>query len=94
MQNKMASVAQEYITFYCRTDDPMYIKRVKLEILSEIVDNSNAYEIASEITEYVRDINPVMVREAVKAVGKIALAVIRFEFLPSKLCSRFQMWAG
>lgn len=53
----------------------MYIKRLKLEILSEIVDNSNAYEIASELTEYVRDINPVMAREAVKAVGRVALAV-------------------
>jgi len=67
--------AQEYATFYCRTDDPMYIKRLKLEILSEIVDNSNAYEIASELTEYVRDINPVMAQQAVKAVGKVALAV-------------------
>lgn len=53
----------------------MYIKRLKLEILPEIVDNSNAFEITSELTEYVRDINPVMAREAVKAVGKVALAV-------------------
>eukprot|EP00210_Caulerpa_lentillifera_P003030 g2892.t1 len=67
--------AQEYTTFFCRTDDPFYIKQVKLEILAAIVDNANAYDIATELTEYVRDVNPNMAREAVKAVGKVALAV-------------------
>lgn len=66
---------QEYQSFYCRTDDPMYIKRIKLEILTVIADNNNAYEIVSELTEYVRDINPTMVKEAVKAVGRVALVV-------------------
>jgi len=68
--------AQEYSTFFCRIDDPVYVKQVKLEILSAIVDNANAYDIASELTEYVRDVNPSMAREAVKAVGKVALAVL------------------
>lgn len=53
----------------------MYIKRIKLEILTVIADNNNAYEIVSELTEYVRDINPTMVKEAVKAVGRVALIV-------------------
>lgn len=67
--------SQDYMNFYCRTDDPMYIKKLKLCILTAIADNSNAYEIVSEITEYIRDINPVFTREAVKAVGRVALAV-------------------
>ena len=33
------------------------------------------YEIVGELTEYTRDINPSMAREAVRAVGCIALAV-------------------
>eukprot|EP00803_Ostreobium_quekettii_P007696 evm.model.scf_696.5 EVM.evm.TU.scf_696.5 scf_696:47608-59307(+) len=67
--------AQDYMNFYCRTDDPMYIKKLKLSILTAIADNSNAYEIVSECTEYIRDINPVFAREALKAVGRIALSV-------------------
>lgn len=63
------------MTFYCRTDDPMYIKRLKLEILTEIVDSNNAYEIVSELTEYVKDIKPEMTRAAINAVGRVALAV-------------------
>ena len=33
------------------------------------------YDIVGELTEYARDINPRMAREAVKAVGRIALSV-------------------
>lgn len=69
---------QGYTNFFCRTDDPMYIKRSKLEILTAIADNTNAYEIVSELTEYVRDINPTMAKEAVKAVGRVALLVSSF----------------
>ena len=32
-------------------------------------------QIVNELTEYARDIHPAMAREAVKAVGRIALAV-------------------
>ncbi|GMH39668.1 hypothetical protein BSKO_07566 [Bryopsis sp. KO-2023] len=67
--------SEDYATFYCRTDDPMYVKRVKMDILTVIADNSNAYEIVSELTEYVRDINPAMAKEAVAAVGRVALVV-------------------
>ena len=48
---------------------------VKLEILSAIADESNAYEISTELTEYVNDIDIPLGKAAVRAVGKIALEV-------------------
>lgn len=55
--------------------EPSYIKRVKLEILASIAEESNAYDIVTELTEYVADIDTTLAREAVNAVGQIALKV-------------------
>ncbi|GAX84188.1 hypothetical protein CEUSTIGMA_g11611.t1 [Chlamydomonas eustigma] len=65
----------EYQSFYCRTHDPWYIKKLKMECLTAIATSSNVYDIVGELTEYARDINPSMARQAVKAVGRIALTV-------------------
>lgn len=66
---------QIHTSFYCRQNEPSYIKAIKLEILSAIADESNAYEIATELTEYVNDIDEPLARAAVRAVGRIALEV-------------------
>lgn len=66
---------QIYQSFYCRMNDPSYIKDLKLQLLSAVADDSNAYEIVTELTEYVADIDEHLAREAVRAVGRIALEV-------------------
>ncbi|GIL71417.1 hypothetical protein Vretimale_2716 [Volvox reticuliferus] len=63
------------VAFFCRTHDPWFVKKLKLEILAAIASTSNVYDIVTELTEYARDISPTMAREAVRAVGRIALAV-------------------
>eukprot|EP00195_Chlamydomonas_chlamydogama_P008244 CAMPEP_0202904088 /NCGR_PEP_ID=MMETSP1392-20130828/27835_1 /ASSEMBLY_ACC=CAM_ASM_000868 /TAXON_ID=225041 /ORGANISM="Chlamydomonas chlamydogama, Strain SAG 11-48b" /LENGTH=846 /DNA_ID=CAMNT_0049591569 /DNA_START=246 /DNA_END=2786 /DNA_ORIENTATION=+ len=66
---------QDYVAFYCRTHDPPYVKKLKMEVLAAIATPQNVYEIVNELTEYARDISPAMAREAVRAVGRIALTV-------------------
>ena len=68
-------MVQIYASFYCRQNEPSYIKMVKLEILSAIADETNAYEITAELTEYVNDIDVPLGKAAVRAVGRIALEV-------------------
>ena len=68
-------VVQIYPTFFCRMNDPSYVKDLKLQLLSAVADESNAYEIVTELTEYVADIDEHQSREAVRAVGRIALEV-------------------
>jgi hypothetical protein len=58
------------VAFFCRTHDPWYVKKLKLEILAAIASSTNVYDIVTELTEYARDISPTMAREAVKAVGR------------------------
>lgn len=67
---------QIYTTFYCRINEPSYIKHLKLDILAAIADETNAYDIATELTEYVNDIDEKLARKAIRTVGKIALEVM------------------
>lgn len=68
-------MVQIYTTFYCRINEPSYIKFLKLDILAAIADETNAYDIATELTEYVNDIDEKLARKAIRTVGKIALEV-------------------
>jgi len=68
-------VLQIYTTFYSRINEPSYIKHLKLDILAAIADETNAYDIATELTEYVNDIDEKLARKAIRTVGKIALEV-------------------
>lgn len=69
---------QIYTTFYCRINEPSYIKFLKLDILAAIADETNAYDIATELTEYVNDIDEKLARKAIRTVGKIALEACFF----------------
>ena len=66
---------QIYSSFFCRVNEPSYIKRIKLDILTAVADETNAYDIATELTEYVNDIDEELARAAVRAVGRISLEV-------------------
>lgn len=45
------SVPQLYPEFYCRFDDPSYLKALKIDCLIAVADATNAYEIAEELTQ-------------------------------------------
>lgn len=42
---------QLYPDFFCRYEDPSYLKALKIEVLIAIADATNAYEIAEEMTQ-------------------------------------------
>lgn len=72
-----ATYQQVYSAFYCRYNDPSYIKHLKLEILTTLADSNNAYDITNELTIYVNDTDHQLARDAIRAIGRIALQVKR-----------------
>lgn len=44
-------LCQLYPEFYCRYEDPSYLKALKIRTLIAIADQTNAYEIAEEMTQ-------------------------------------------
>ncbi|XP_073039117.1 beta-adaptin-like protein A [Primulina eburnea] len=63
----------DYKHFYCQYNEPFYVKKLKLEMLTAVANESNTYEIVTELCEYVANVDIPMARESIRAVGKIAL---------------------
>eukprot|EP00163_Fabomonas_tropica_P026258 TRINITY_DN4741_c1_g2_i1.p1 TRINITY_DN4741_c1_g2~~TRINITY_DN4741_c1_g2_i1.p1 ORF type:complete len:735 (+),score=210.81 TRINITY_DN4741_c1_g2_i1:45-2207(+) len=68
----------EYQHFFCKFNDPAFVKALKLEILTSLATDSNANVIVEELSEYVTDVSVNIARRSIRAIGEIAIK------LPSK----------
>lgn len=65
----------EYKQFYCRYNDPSYVKSIKIDILTVLANPGNAEEVVGEMSEYVTDVDAEISRRAIRAIGKLAVRV-------------------
>ncbi|ONK67159.1 uncharacterized protein A4U43_C06F16630 [Asparagus officinalis] len=65
--------SSDYKHFYCQYSQPSYVKKLKLEMLTAIANESNTYDIVTELCEYAANVDIPIARESIRAVGKIAL---------------------
>ena len=65
----------DYKHFFCKMEEPTYIKDIKIDILGYIANESNTKEIISELSEYVIDVNADLAKESIACIGRIALRV-------------------
>ncbi|KAK9370103.1 Clathrin/coatomer adaptor, adaptin-like protein [Lipomyces kononenkoae] len=61
--------------FFCKYNDPIYIKATKLEIIFLLASEDNIKEILRELREYASEIDVQFVRKAVRAIGKLAIKI-------------------
>lgn len=61
--------------FFCKFNDPLYVKLEKIEILIKVVDDKNAEKILEELQDYSNDLDLDLVSASVKAIGQIVLKV-------------------
>ncbi|GAB4837274.1 hypothetical protein Ancab_002176 [Ancistrocladus abbreviatus] len=65
--------SSDYKHFYCHYNEPSYVKKLKLEMLTAVANENNTYEIVTELCEYAANVDIPIARESIRAVGKIAL---------------------
>lgn len=65
--------SSDYKHFYCQYNEPSYVKKLKLEMLTAVANESSTYEIVTELCEYAANVDIPIARESIRAVGKIAL---------------------
>ncbi|XP_062076976.1 beta-adaptin-like protein A [Humulus lupulus] len=65
--------SSDYKHFYCQYNEPSYVKKLKLDMLTAVANESNTYEIVTELCEYAANVDIPIARESIRAVGKIAL---------------------
>ncbi|KAJ2787913.1 hypothetical protein GGI15_000332 [Coemansia interrupta] len=61
--------------FFCKYDDPIYVKLAKLEVILSLTTEENARVVLTELVEYAAEIDVDFVRKAVRSIGRIAIKI-------------------
>ncbi|KAI9655448.1 MAG: hypothetical protein M1831_004865 [Alyxoria varia] len=61
--------------FFCKYNDPIYVKVTKLELIFMLASENNIKEVLTELKEYSTEIDIHFVRKSVRAIGKLAIKI-------------------
>jgi AP-1 complex subunit beta-1 len=75
LQAKPDILSKELRVFFCKYNDPPYVKLQKLEIMVRIANEKNFDQLLSELKEYALEVDMDFVRRAVKAIGQVAIKI-------------------
>ena len=67
----------EIKVFFCKYNDPIYVKMEKLEIIIKLVSEKNIDQVLLELKEYATEVDVDFVRKAVSAIGRCAVKLER-----------------
>eukprot|EP01052_Picozoa_sp_SAG31_P034396 SAG31_NODE_4014_length_3664_cov_2.541094_1_plen_904_part_00 len=66
-------LSSEYKVFFCKFNDPLYVKLEKLELMVQMADDRNTDAMLSELKEYAQEVDVDFVRKSVRSIGLIAI---------------------
>lgn len=61
--------------FFCKYNDPPYLKLQKIEIMVRISNAGNVEQLLAELKEYAMEVDMDFVRRAVRAIGQVAIKI-------------------
>ncbi|KAI9787615.1 MAG: beta-adaptin [Geoglossum umbratile] len=75
LQKQPDILSKELRVFFCKYNDPPYVKLQKLEIMVRIANERNVDQLLAELKEYALEVDMDFVRRAVKAIGQAAIKI-------------------
>ncbi|EFJ43916.1 hypothetical protein VOLCADRAFT_65427 [Volvox carteri f. nagariensis] len=75
VQRRPAILANEVKVFFCKYNDPLYVKMEKLEIMIRLASDKNIDQVLLELKEYAQEVDVDFVRKSVRAIGRCAVAL-------------------
>ncbi|KFM24752.1 Beta-adaptin-like protein C [Auxenochlorella protothecoides] len=75
VQSVPGILSHEVKVFFCKYNDPIYVKTEKLEIMIKLADEKNIDQVLLELREYASEVDVDFVRKAVRAVGRCAISL-------------------
>ena len=75
LQKQPGILDKEMRVFFCKYNDPPYLKLQKLEIMVRIANPSNVDQLLAELKEYAMEVDMDFVRKAVRAIGQVAIKI-------------------
>lgn len=75
LQRRPEVLRNDIRVFFCKYNDPIYVKVTKLELIFMLANEKNIDEVLTELREYATEIDVHFVRKAVRAIGKLAIKI-------------------
>ncbi|TGZ84668.1 Adaptor protein complex beta subunit [Ascodesmis nigricans] len=75
LQRRPEVLRNDIRVFFCKYNDPIYVKVTKLELIFMLANESNIEEVLTELREYATEIDVHFVRKSVRAIGKLAIKI-------------------
>eukprot|EP00742_Colponemidia_sp_Colp-10_P000826 GILJ01000896.1.p1 GENE.GILJ01000896.1~~GILJ01000896.1.p1 ORF type:complete len:928 (+),score=203.16 GILJ01000896.1:51-2786(+) len=77
VQKRPNILAHEIKVFFCKYNDPIYVKMEKLEIMIRLASERNIDQVLLEFKEYATEVDVDFVRKSVRAIGRCAIKLER-----------------
>ncbi|KAJ3676203.1 hypothetical protein LUZ60_003615 [Juncus effusus] len=77
VQKRPTILSHEIKVFFCKYNDPIYVKMEKLEIMIKLASDRNIDQVLLEFKEYATEVDVDFVRKAVRAIGRCAIKLER-----------------
>lgn len=75
LQSQPDILSKEMRVFFCKYNDPPYLKLQKLEIMVRIANDKHVEQLLAELKEYAMEVDMDFCRRAVKAIGQVAIKI-------------------
>ncbi|CAG8446030.1 4272_t:CDS:10 [Acaulospora colombiana] len=75
LQRRPDILQNEMRVFFCKYNDPPYVKLEKLEIMIKLATEKNVDQLLSELKEYASEVDVDFVRKSVRAIGQCAIKI-------------------
>ena len=75
LQRRPEVLKNDIRVFFCKYNDPIYVKVTKLELIFMLANKDNISVVLTELREYATEIDVHFVRKAVRAIGKLAIKI-------------------
>ncbi|GBE86974.1 AP-1 complex subunit beta-1 [Sparassis crispa] len=75
LQKRPEILSNEMRVFFCKYNDPLYVKVEKLDIMVRLAGESNVDALLSELKEYASEVDVDFVRRSIKAIGQTAIKI-------------------
>jgi AP-2 complex subunit beta-1 len=75
LQRRPDVLKNDIRVFFCKYNDPIYVKVTKLELIFMLATEANIKEVLNELKEYATEIDVHFVRKSVRAIGKLAIKI-------------------
>ncbi|KAI8325283.1 Adaptor protein complex beta subunit [Martensiomyces pterosporus] len=73
LQRQPKLLSKEIRVFFCKYNDPIYVKYEKLDVLVRICSERNVEPLLNELKEYAKEVDVDFVRRAIQAIGRLAI---------------------